>query len=288
MQIKFISSLLVGGAAMAAAHRSSRRAFISKASTMNNVLSIRGGAGPLPVEATAKSAAAIVGIQGLVSWLAPETCLGVYEMDISEEEQGIAEHFLNLDGANLLAPSIAMFAILSHNVEPMKALGMGCLVAAITNFKNVINGSSEKLKLGKGGQVFTLALTSFLTHALLTGADYATTATKVLSAFWALAGLQCRLDPEAAGKAWGCELLTDKVKFITKILGQNLMHFAVFSWSVASGDSPIKAYGLSMIPGFLSLAAQCFIEKDEAGPPLKTFYPWVAVQALWIGTLCID
>jgi len=57
------------------------------------------------------------------------------------------------------------------------------------------SSSSEKLKLGKGGQVFSLALTSFLTHALLTGADYATTATKVLSAFWALVGLQCRLDP---------------------------------------------------------------------------------------------
>ena len=158
----------------------------------------RGGAGPLPLEATAKTAAAINGLQGLVSWLAPETCLDAYEMDICKEEQGIAEHFLNLDGADLLAPSIAMYAILSHNVEPMKALGMGCLVAVITNFKNVINGSSEELKLGKGGQVLSLALTSFLTHALLTGADYATTATKILSAFWALVGLQCRLDPEVS------------------------------------------------------------------------------------------
>jgi len=198
MQIKFISSILIGGVAVAAAHRpSSRRAFLSKTTMMNNALSIRGGAG-LPVEATAKSVVAITGLQGLVNWLAPETSLAAYEMDISEEEQGIAEHFLNLDGADLLAPSIAMHAILSHNVEPMKALGMGCLVAVITNFKNIINGSSEKLKLGKGGQVFSLTLTSFLTHALLTGADYATTATKVLSAFWALVGLQCRLDPEVS------------------------------------------------------------------------------------------
>ena len=199
MQIKFISSILIGGVAVAAARRpSSRRAFLSK-TTMNNALSIRGGAG-LPVEATAKSVAAITGLQGLVNWLAPETSLAAYDMDVSQsqEERGVVEHFLILDGADLLGPSIAMYAILSHNVEPMKALGMGCLVAVITNFKNVINGSAEKLSLAKGGQVLSLALTSFLTHALLTGADYATTATKVLSAFWALAGLQCRLDPEVS------------------------------------------------------------------------------------------
>ena len=199
MQIKFISSILIGGVAVAAAHRpSSRRAFVSKASIMNNdALSVRGGAG-LPVEATAKSVVAITGLQGLVNWLAPETSLEAYDMDVSEEERGVVEHFLILDGADLLGPSIAMYAILSHNVEPMNALGMGCLVAVITNFKNIINGSAEKLSLAKGGQVLSLALTSFLTHALLTGADYATTATKVLSAFWALAGLQCRLDPEVS------------------------------------------------------------------------------------------
>ena len=147
MQIKFISSILIGGVAVAAAHRpSSRRAFLSKTTMMNNALSIRGGAG-LPVEATAKSVVAITGLQGLVNWLAPETSLAAYEMDISEEEQGIAEHFLNLDGADLLAPSIAMHAILSHNVEPMKALGMGTLVAAITNFKNVINGRKVRVSI---------------------------------------------------------------------------------------------------------------------------------------------
>ena len=207
MQIKFISSTLVGGAAVAAArHPSSRRTFLSK-TTMNDALSIRGGAGPLPVEATAKSVAAITGLQGLVNWLAPETSLDAYDMDVSQEERGVVEHFLILDGADLLGPSIAMYAILSHNVEPMKALGMGCLMNVITNFKNIINGSSEKLSLGKGGQVLSLALTSFLTHALLTGADYATTATKVLSAFWALAGLQCRLDPDVSSLCVGRMIL---------------------------------------------------------------------------------
>lgn len=193
----------------AAARRpSSRRAFMSRASTMNNdALSVRGGAGPLPVEATAKSVVAITGLQGLVNWLAPETSLDAYDMDVSEEERGVVEHFLILDGADLLGPSIAMYAILSHNVEPMKALGMGCLMNVITNFKNIINGSSEKLSLGKGGQVLSLALTSFLTHALLTGADYATTATKVLSAFWALAGLQCRLDPDVSSLCVGRMIL---------------------------------------------------------------------------------
>jgi len=147
MQFKFISSILVGGAAAAAHRPSSHRAFMSKASTMNNALSIRGGAGPLPLEATAKTAAAINGLQGLVSWLAPETCLDAYEMDVNEEERGLVEHCLNGDGADLLAPSIAMFAILSHNVEPMKALGMGTLVAAITNFKNVINGRKVRVSI---------------------------------------------------------------------------------------------------------------------------------------------
>lgn len=161
-------------------------------------LLIRGGAlsSSLPVETIAKSAAAIIGLQGLARWLVPETCL---DTDISKEEKGLAKHLVILDGADLLGPSITTLAILSsQNVEPMKALGMGCLVTLITAFINVINGSSKKLSIGKEGQVFALLIESFLVHTLLTGADYATTATKVLAVFWFVAGLQCRLDPEVS------------------------------------------------------------------------------------------
>ena len=223
-------------------------------------LLIRGGAlSSLPVETIAKSAAAIIGLQALARWLVPETCL---DMDISIEEKGLAKHLMKLDGATLLGASIPILAILSQNVEPMKALGMGCLPCLITFFINVINGSSKKLSIAKGGQVLMLLEESFLVHALLTGADYATTATKVLAVFWFGAGLQCRLDPEGGAKSWGVKTpLTDKTKFLTKKFGQNLMHAAVLFWFITLGENPIKAYGYSIVPSFLSLASQCFIEK---------------------------
>lgn len=243
-------------------------------------LLIRGGAlsSLLQVETIAKSAAVIIGLQGLARWLVPETCL---DMDISKEEKGLAKYLMKLDGTSLLGASIPILAILSQNVEPIKALGMGCLPFLITAFINVINGSST---LAKGGQVFMLLEESFLAHALLTGADYATTATKVCAVFWLGAGLQCRLDPEGGAKFWGVKTpLTDKTKFLTKKFGQNLMHAAVLFWFITCGENPTKAYGYSIVPSFLSLAFQCFIEKDKAG----LAYPCVALTALLICTLGI-
>ena len=118
--MQLLSSLILAlvGTSAAVVPVTSRRAFVPKKSVaVNKALSVRGGAGPLPVDTTAKAAALLCGLQGLVQLLAPEKNIEAYEAINTDKFSA----FLNqLDGADLLAPAIASCGVLFHDVAPMK------------------------------------------------------------------------------------------------------------------------------------------------------------------------
>jgi hypothetical protein len=78
MQLKILSSLII---AVVGTSGAASRAYIPKKNVaVNKALSVRGGAGPLPAEATAKAAIAILGVQGLYEFLAPEMNVEAYDI----------------------------------------------------------------------------------------------------------------------------------------------------------------------------------------------------------------
>lgn len=118
MQLKILSSLILAVVGTSDAADASRRAFIPKKNiAVNKVLSVRGGAGPLPAEATAKAAIAILGVQGLYEFLAPEKNVEAYDISGGDE---ITTFIAGQDGACNLAPAIGSYAILCHDMPPMK------------------------------------------------------------------------------------------------------------------------------------------------------------------------
>ena len=114
--MQLLSSLILAlvGTSAAVVPVTSRRAFVPN---VNKALSVRGGAGPLPVDATAKAAALLCGLQGLVQLLAPEKNIEAYEAINTDKFSA----FLNqLDGGDLIVPAIASCGVLFHDVAPMK------------------------------------------------------------------------------------------------------------------------------------------------------------------------
>ena len=115
MQLKILSSLII---AVVGTSGAASRAFIPKKNVaVNKALSVRGGAGPLPAEATAKAAIAILGVQGLYEFLAPEKNVEAYDISGGDE---ITTFIAGQDGACNLAPAISSYAILCHDMPPMK------------------------------------------------------------------------------------------------------------------------------------------------------------------------
>ena len=107
------------------------------------------------------------------------------------------------NGANILGFGIAALAILFFDVPAMKAVGVGLVANVIQSLKILLNGTPEELGIAPAGQWLGFGMVSFLSHALLTGADYGNTVAKVFAAFWGLCAIQGKFAPESSLKSWG-------------------------------------------------------------------------------------
>lgn len=201
MQTKLISSLLLAALADTSdAAVPASRAFVPKTAAVNKALLVRGGAGPLPIDATAKTAAAIMALNGAYEVLASEKNLEAYGVPNVDK---FSTYMDEANGANILGFGIAALAILFFDVPAMKAVGVGLVANVIQSLKILLNGTPEELGIAPAGQWLGFGMVSFLSHALLTGADYGNTVAKVFAAFWGLCAIQGKFAPESSLKSWG-------------------------------------------------------------------------------------
>ena len=280
MNLKLLSSLVLtlAGASDAA------RTFVPNAA-VNKAISVRGGAGPLPAEATAKVATALYGLQGTFGYLAPAKNNEAYGLEGDNIDSFIQE----VASAKLLSTAITAYAVVSKGMPVLQAIGAGLVPQAVLGVKALLNDTPSEVGVSSGGIMFDTLFTAVTTYGALTGADYAGNAVKAYIVYTALATLQCRLAPKSALKAWGFPEKSIATKsFMTKILGQQGIGWSVLAWSLTNDVDALTAIGYASIPGFLSLMDFATSGEMEAnGGDINMLLPWGVIMAAIIGTLAI-
>uniref|UniRef100_A0A7S0FMZ8 Uncharacterized protein n=1 Tax=Minutocellus polymorphus TaxID=265543 RepID=A0A7S0FMZ8_9STRA len=250
-------------------------------------LAIRGGAGPLDVELTAKAATGIFGLQGLYNYLAPEKNHDAYGFEQSVD--GLAIWMSTGVGAQFLTFAIAAYFSLFHNMPALKACGAGLIVCCVENLRSVLNDTASKNGVAGGGQVLNLVIHSFVAYALLSEVSFAETVGKAFGAWLIVACLQARLAPATCLKTWGFDGdASDSVILYTKTTGQAGVAFGAFIGSIANGAEVTSAIGYYSVAVLLSLAemvASGYLE--DLGLSKDKVYPWLAILLAFVGTLAV-
>jgi len=259
--------------------------FISKATTTKQALSIRGGAGPLDPDITAKVLISALGVQGAYSYLAPNKIHELYGVP--------ADKLSNLlnggTGGMFLMYAITAYGVLFTDMSTIKAIGAAQIPIIVSNLRNILNGDMESTGCSMPAQWLNLAIESFVAYACLSGADYATTAANARAVYIGLAGIQCRFAPEAALVTWGIDSKDRSPVAICeeKLLGQQSITTAVLlSGALVNNVDAYKALGYSIIAALLSSLLFVFSgDFEKIGIPLAKIYPWMALVVVSVVTL---
>jgi len=260
--------------------------FVPKAAATKQALSIRGGAGPLDPDITAKVLIGALGVQGAYSYLAPNKIHELYGVPADK-----LSNLLNgCTGSLFLMWTIAAYGVLFTDMSTIKAIGAAQIPITVSNLRNILNGDLESSGCSMPAQWVNLAIESFVAYACLSGADYATTAAKARAVYMGLAAIQCRFAPEAALETWGVysNHRSPVAIFEEKLLGQQGITTAVLIGALVSNVDPYKALGYSVIPALLS--SLLFVSSgdfEKIGIHLAKIYPWMALVVVSVVTLSL-
>ncbi|EJK48632.1 hypothetical protein THAOC_32554 [Thalassiosira oceanica] len=281
--MKFINNL-VSFAILSASVEAKKPAFSPKHYT-HDVLSIRGGAGPLDPDLIAKTVTGVMALQGAADYLAPNKAP---EVLYGIEGVGATEAFMNeFAGANTLNWAIMAFGVLFGGLSAKKAIGYGLLPTLLAEIRGILNGSTEALGCNMTAQWLNWVLPVFTCHAALTDADYSTNLIKAWCVYLGLATGQCRLAPEAALDGWGFPEKGPLTVFFCKVMSQFALAATVLTGSLVSGVDSHKAVGYSLVP-LLASVLQFVLSGDleaQIGDNVVKAYPWIAILAAAVFTL---
>ncbi|EJK61729.1 hypothetical protein THAOC_17730 [Thalassiosira oceanica] len=253
----------------------------------HDVLSIRGGAGPLDPDLIAKTVTGVMTIQGAADYLTPNKAPGVL---YGIEGVGATETYINeYAGANTLNWAIMAFGVLFGGLSAKKAIGYGLFPIILFVIRGLLSGSIEALGCNMTTQWLNWAITVFTSYAALSGADYSTTLIKAWCVYLGLADGQCRLAPEAALDGWGFPEKGPLAVFFCKVMSQFALAAAVLTGSLVSGVDSHKAVGYSLVPLLASVLQFVLSGNLEAqiGDNVVKAYPWIAILAAAVFTLAL-
>eukprot|EP00562_Extubocellulus_spinifer_P011602 CAMPEP_0178548648 /NCGR_PEP_ID=MMETSP0697-20121206/5315_1 /TAXON_ID=265572 /ORGANISM="Extubocellulus spinifer, Strain CCMP396" /LENGTH=317 /DNA_ID=CAMNT_0020181351 /DNA_START=72 /DNA_END=1025 /DNA_ORIENTATION=+ len=253
----------------------------------------RGGAGPLPVDDTAKAVSALYLTHALYQKLAPAKSAEAYGLgDITPRAEWFSEFNSEVNLALGIASTLLFWKTPS---TPERAVGAGLLLGPVLgNVKSLLNDTPEGSAEGfEKTQLLNLAVNTATAHALLTGADYANTALKVYAAWLVANGVLCALSPSKAIELWGGDAEstsseTDSV--LTRVVGQDTAALGTFCGAIALGCSPEKALGYALVPILANIVKCQFVDDTfgEAGIKDGPILGWVVTLLVSVVTLAVE
>ena len=250
-------------------------------------LAIRGGAGPLDVNLTAKAATGLFGLQGIFNYLAPEKNHDAY--GFKDSADGLAIMMSTGVGSTFLTFAVASYFSLFQDMPALKACGAGLIAWCVENLRCILNDSASKNGVAGGGQVLNLAINSFAAFAFLSEASYAETVGKVFGAWLIVACLQARLAPTACLKAWGLDGdASESAIRYTKTFGQSGVALGIFIASIANGTeltTAIGYYSAAILVSSAEMMISGYLDENEVSK--DKLYPWLAMLIAFAGTLAI-
>jgi hypothetical protein len=258
--------------------------FVVPLSSKNVALSLRGGAGPLDVETTAKVFTGITTVQGALDYLSAKTVNKLYNIDLSDDISSFLQKYV---GGNQAAVAIMLFATVFSDVAPLKAIGYGLVPGVLTHISSLLDETPKEIGINVPMQYVNTAINAFVIKSLLGGADNAANILKYFLAYTGLATGQCRVAPDAALKAWGFQKGTANQTFATKLIGQSGLAMTAVAYALGvQGASASTAVGYAAVVYFASLAEFLLSGEFEAvGCDITKCYPWLVVSLATASTL---
>ena len=162
------------------------------------------------------------------------------------------------------------------------AIGLGIIPWILEILKVVIDADDENIR--QGPQVAILAYDIFTAHALLTDANYASTAL-VAFCYWVFGnGLILALSPSTACSIWGTVENEDKLLSITRSCGYGLLSYGASMYALSKDIEVTKVVGYGLIPWLIDNVNRNYVLKEvekfgqDAGPQ----YFWLLFFAVVI------
>ena len=109
--------------------------------------------------------------------------------------------------------------------------------------------------------------------------------------FGVLSGTKLALSPQKAARDWGSHISSDPyADCLLRVLGQNVVGYAVFIGCIALEISPTRALGMSIMPSLLSNIHLSYFSMvyDRAGVNKDAISAWMVVGAVLIAVLTAD
>lgn len=265
------------------------RAHLHTPSIPSKVLMVRGGAGPLNADMTAKAATIFFGAYGSMILLAPSKVSEGYGLPEATPESLLASRKAGIAIISVgLAASCRLFLRTSVNTAVSVSLLpriFDCYSFLATNDKR------QQFHYARSFEFFNLILLETLAFVMSLDLKYAT-ASVYLVAIWTLVnGLCLALDPNGmVGKLHGVSKDTNNVLTLQwKTVGYDLLWLGVLIFSLGMSVCDTKAVGRSWCVGLVFLLDVMFVSKDvqKINIPIGPLYVWLLMEAIVIGTLAI-
>lgn len=248
----FFRSFALAVVFIAAVADAKRTTFVPKAN--HKILQIRGGAGPLDPETTAKVYTTVLGLEGVLMNVAPKLTNELYGI---KENNEVTQFLMRYCGTGVLSYAIMSYCLFFKKASIYTAIQAASAFFIYEHLRNLLTG--DMIKAGCTNTIpekFSLAFDIFTFFAMTQ--DYADTAIKATSVLWGLSGIQMFLAPHSAGKAWqfdtnkGCAAS----KMLCRHLGSCLLAYSAFIGSIAfCGSTNLQALGYGSIAWALFHAA---------------------------------
>ena len=205
----------------------------------------------------------------------------------------ICEFISEGTGTVTLSWAIAMYHIFFRGFyeDPLRAIGLSLVATIYHNAKALMTDMPRTLDMPAAGQWISLSIKSVVMVAILSEYSQSRALAKMFALFGVLSGTKLALSPQKAARDWGSHISSDPyADCLLRVLGQNVVGYAVFIGCIALEISPTRALGMSIMPSLLSNIHLSYFSMvyDRAGVNKDAISAWMVVGAVLIAVLTAD
>jgi hypothetical protein len=250
-------------------------------------------------ESAARLATILLLSQSTWQTLSPSNCIQSYGMTkkVGPMLGYICEFISEGTGTVTLSWAIAMYLIFFRASDdddgPLRAIGLSLIATIYHNAKALMTDMPRTLDMPAAGQWISLASKLIVCVSILSDCNHSRALAKMFALFGVLSGMKLALAPQEAARDWGSHINVPahpSAECLLRVLGQNVVGYAVFIGCIASEVTPTRSLGLSIVPSLLSNIHLSYFSSvyDRATVNKDAILAWMLVGAVLIVVLIGD
>ena len=223
-------------------------------------LQVRGGAGPIPPTAVAKTmTAAAIGI-GFFCNEAPKASLEYYGSNDTSFSVQLGQRLMGAAILNIGIVGICLFVL---HTTVHEAIGWSHIVWIVENAKAIMNRWESSVGVTPMGRWLWLGISIVMLHACLTNASYANLLVQISYTLDGIGALNAIFNPKIfAAYIFGNQDPSREALVWTRAYGYETLAMAVLMVALASGVDKQVAFGYMSMPVIPHMISALFLSKE--------------------------